>query len=217
MDNNIAQDTKSTKLDSNGDEIIWELEIEKNLFFWLWSWVARISLVWLCCYFVFAYLSNITGWKRYMLFIVASGIVLYFGITIYKTLNLKKLYATTNNLYLQRYIGDSIILPLGSFYISCKIGDYSFQTLATLTRISIISLTETKRKYYFEISIKNDNFACLEKIIKPIVENCLISLNDNDYNNVLLMNIKYDVNRKYTLQVDFDRVERLRKEKENGK
>ena len=152
-----------------------------------------------------------------MLFIVVSGIVLYFGITVYKTLNLKKLYATTNNLYLQRYIGDSIILPLGSFYISCKIGDYSFQTLATLTRISIISLTEAKRKYYFEISIKNDNFACLEKIIKPIVENCLISLNDDDYNNVLLMNIKYDVNRKYTLQVDFDRVERLRKEKENGK
>ena len=44
---NNTKDTESIKLDSNGDEIIWELEKERNTINFIWSWAI------ICGFFLF--------------------------------------------------------------------------------------------------------------------------------------------------------------------
>ena len=106
MDNNIRNDRESKmqeniKLDSNGDEIVWELETRKNLFFWLWSWITKIGLITFCVCFIFMYLS-FTKWSDFIILFVLVGVILYVSITSYTTLNLKSMYATKNNFYIKK-------------------------------------------------------------------------------------------------------------------
>ena len=220
MDNNIRNDRESKmqeniKLDSNGDEIVWELETRKNLFFWLWSWITKIGLITFCVCFIFMYLS-FTKWSDFIILFVLVGVILYVSITSYTTLNLKSMYATKNNFYIKKYFGESISLPLGSFYIALRLGDYSFQTLAFITRLSIILFINNERKYYCELSIVKDNFDILEKILKQHTESYLMSLDQKDYATIFIPNIKHDINRGYTAKIDFDKIDKLRKEKENN-
>lgn len=43
MSGKQEKNAESKKLDSNGDEIVWEMETRKNVFFLLWSWIAKLG------------------------------------------------------------------------------------------------------------------------------------------------------------------------------
>ncbi|TLD82991.1 hypothetical protein [Helicobacter trogontum] len=204
----ITQENR--KLDSNGEEIVWELETRKNVFFLLWSWIAKLGAMAFCIYFIFTYL-HLVKWSGFVILLALLSVILYVVITSYTTLNLKGMYATKNNFYIEKYFGESISLPLGNFYITLKLGDYSFQTLAFITRLSIILFINNKRKYYCELSIVKDNFNILEKNLKQQTESYLMSLDEKDYATIFIPNIKNDMDKGYTAKIDFDKIDFLRK------
>lgn len=210
MSGKQEKNAESKKLDSNGDEIVWEMETRKNVFFLLWSWIAKLGAMAFCIYFIFTYL-HLVKWSDFVILLALLSVILYVAITSYTTLNLKGMYATKNNFYIEKYFGESISLPLGSFYIALKLGDYSFQTLAFITRLSIILFINNKRKYYCELSIVKDNFNILEKNLKQQTESYLMSLDEKDYATIFIPNIKYDMDKGYTAKIDFDKIDFLRK------
>lgn len=123
--NENEQELDSKKLDSNGDEIVWELKHKKTLGFF-WSWIARVG------YFTIGAVFIVVGLEKYfskenngllISVILLVLIILWFftsPLLIYKTLNARKIFIKNNNLILQKYIGKDIDLPLGTFFIDIR-------------------------------------------------------------------------------------------------
>ena len=74
MDNNMAKDTESIKLDSNGDEIVWELEKKIHILNALWSWGILIVFI-LGVFFVFILLPLKYGLNTKTFGILIVGIL----------------------------------------------------------------------------------------------------------------------------------------------
>lgn len=133
-----SNNTESIKLDSNGDEIVWELKIEKNLSEHIVLWLVRFIMLGIFMY-IFVYCigvfyekltdsttifrilyQHLRFWNCMMwlgLSLASFYIFIIYLREIYLTLNLKSMYIQHNNLIITRYIGNDIIAPLGSFYI----------------------------------------------------------------------------------------------------
>ncbi|WP_334086134.1 DUF4229 domain-containing protein [Helicobacter typhlonius] len=199
---------ESKKVDSKGDEIVWELELKINPILWIWSYIARLGLIIFCIYVIYLFAGRLAGLRDFVIMAIMFGVIVWFIVSTYKTINLKHIYATNDNLVIEHYIGNNTFLPLG---------DYSFHSIfAFLTRIHIKTFADDVSKCYFEIACIKDNFNELENMRKSHIESYLSTLkkeNLKTIQNILSPNIK----RGYTQSIDFDKIEKLRKEKENAK
>ncbi|EGD0126171.1 hypothetical protein GLN21_03725 [Campylobacter coli] len=232
MDNNMAKDTEfkeinntknteSIKLDSNGDEIIWELEKKIHILNALWSWGILIVFI-LGVFFVFILLPLKYGLNTKTFGILIVGILAIIAILydiFYKTLNVQKIYATKHYLIIKRLLNKDIKIPLGSFYIrlTSESSPFILDTIGCFNFISIIDLQEQKTLYRFILPsvnpLKSTNFSLLEQVIIPKIEVYLINVSHDNYKKITLKEHSEIIGSK----IDFSKIDKLRKEKENGK
>ena len=205
------KDTESKKLDSNGDEIVWELKRTKNIFFcinFLWSMLFRFCVLCFLAYIVFVYFDKL----HFLILLPIALIMLYYLFGVALSLNLKTIQITHNNFILKKYIGSDIILPLGSFYI-CEEDEIIKISFDTIIAIRKLAIKATFPKYFF-IDFGNTNIQEIYETIKPYIKNSLIQMNQSDYdyfkNNSLF---KDGLPSNY---IDFDKIDKLRKEKEKN-
>ncbi|WP_054197486.1 hypothetical protein [Helicobacter pullorum] len=226
MDNNMAKDTEfkeinntkdteSIKLDSNGDEIVWELKKERNTINFIWSWaiICGFFLFFSWCIYLMIplFLNSFKYFFIIVMLVILQIYILYFK--FYKTFNVKRLYATKNNLILQRYIGKDMIFPLGEFFVKDIATGYGIHIFGLYSEIQIVNFYNGL-SYSFITTInadKNTNFAQLKGIIESKTEQCLIGLDKQ----------KYEFHKKVgnflkCLKPNFNKIDKLREQKANN-
>lgn len=225
MDNNMAKDTEfkeinntknteSIKLDSNGDEIIWELERKKNFLICLnifWSYFVRCGIIGFCLFIVYLAFTRDKDWIFILLFLFAIFTIYSFGKDLLQYLNCKTIYLTEKNLCIKKYIGDDIVLSLGSFIIYSF---WSFKKLSFDTEYAI-ELFERKKRVYSFLNSFNTNIDEIYPILQAYIENYLINAEERVY--LLAKRNGWHKNGTPLNYLDFDKIDKLRKEKENGK
>lgn len=218
---NDTKNKDNIKLDSNGDEIVWELEKKINIFNALWSWGILI-IVLLAVLFVFTLLplKYSLGFATFLIFVI--GVLAIIGIFcdfFYKTLNIKKIYATKDYLVIERLFNKNIMIPLGSFYIRLT-GEPSpiiLDSVGCFSFVSIINFQQQKELYNFILPsinpLKSTNFNLLEQIMIPKIELYLANIGQDDYEKISIQEHPEIIGSK----IDFDRIDKMRKGKGNGK
>ena len=98
---------ESKKLDSNDDEIVWELELKINPILWIWSYIARLGLIIFCIYVIYLFAGRLVGLRDFVIIAIMFGVIVWFIVSAYKTINLKHIYATKDNLVIEHYIGNN--------------------------------------------------------------------------------------------------------------
>ncbi len=222
-------DSKGTtiKLDSNDDEIIWELKHKKTLYFF-WSWFARYILFFSGIYYIIIttqkYLSKDDNGLLISV-ILLFCLILWFLVSpllIYKTLNARKILIKNNNLILQKYIGKDINLPLGAFFIHITFPAAS----AGLLTCGDVQIIDFHGNYIYHLQLIEDNIENLNQlydILNPYINDFLCSLDKDNYHkayNILLpitQDFHSNLYKKKNKQFNLDKIEKLRKEKEDGK
>ncbi|GAB0174073.1 hypothetical protein NHP164001_20980 [Helicobacter trogontum] len=148
-------------------------------------------------------------------------VVMWFVVSplaMYKTLNIKSIFLTSKNLIIQRYIGDKIVLPLGSFYIDIVEPAWLGILLGTDTAL-VTPFIEDKIVYDFEVCGQNiENLDKLFEILKPHITEFVCTLNDDEYEGSMfemsysfhnIHSILYKSNK----QFDMNEIEKLREER----
>lgn len=225
--NENEQELDSKKLDSNGDEIVWELKHKKTLGFF-WSWIARVG------YFTIGAVFIVVGLEKYfskenngllISVILLVLIILWFftsPLLIYKTLNARKIFIKNNNLILQKYIGKDIDLPLGTFFIDIRNPTW----VATLLVCDNVEIVDFHGKNIYTLQLIENNIENLNQlyvILNPYINDFLSFLDKDSYHktyNILLpitQNFHSNLYKEKNRQFDFDKIDKLRKEKENAK
>lgn len=147
--------------------------------------------------------------QSFVAIIVLLLCLLYLLLGIVKSLNFKKLYVTKNMLIIKKYLGQDIMLPLGSFCVY-ESNDYVGVIFFNDT-IDFLGF-DTKIKYsLFQIEFANDTCKKINEILKPYIISYLSNLKDEEY-----LDIKSPKNIFGSIPY-FDEIDKLRKEKENGK
>lgn len=143
--------------------------------------------------------------------ILFIAVVLGYGISIIRTLNTKHIYATSTNLVIERFIGKDIAFEIGGFYF-CDFSHAFTAIYADSTTISKFG-EEVYSAYSFLDPLRNSNIQELYAIIKPRTQEYLSKIDLGIYEGFKSRHSK--VSPRFDL--DFEKIERLRKEKENGK
>ena len=230
-------DTKNKdniKLDSNGDEIIWQIQYDIPIINSIISWGLRISWVTLLCYFfslgLMKYMEQYEQYSKMEWYkqAVIIGLGIVFAILIWnllivilQTLNLKTIYATNDNLIIQKYFGKNMALSLGSFYVVFKTLYRAFET-----EYAIIRTFDGSTSFTFGIAKNHKNFRAhgiknieeLEKILKPKIEKYLITLEERYFQDFLSFDYQY-IHGGFgnIMLLDMENILRLRKETDCGK
>lgn len=203
------------------DEITWEMEKKINVLNTLWSWGILIVFI-LGVFFVFILLPLKYGLNTKTFAILIVGILASIAILydiFYKTLKVQKIYATKHYLIIKRLLNKDIKIPLGSFYIrlTSESSPFILDAIGCFNFISIIDLQEQKTLYRFILPsvnpLKSTNFSLLEQVIIPKIEAYLIEVCQDDYKKTTLKEHPEIIGSK----IDFDRIDKMRKEKGNGK
>ena len=194
--------TESTKPDSKGNEIVWELKIEKNLSEHIVLWLVRFIMLGIFMY-IFVYCigvfyekltdsttifrilyQHLRFWNCMMwlgLSLASFYIFIIYLREIYLTLNLKSMYIQHNNLIITRYIGNDIIAPLGSFYIR-KITNIFTYMYADSLCMPIVN-NKLGGIYTFLNPLCQTNIFDINNIAKEQIEyNLTYNINDTIYN-----------------------------------
>ena len=222
------------KLDSNGDEIIWQIQYDIPIINSIISWGLRISWVTLLCYFfslgLMKYMEQYEQYSKMEWYkqAVIIGLGIVFAILIWnllivilQTLNLKTIYATNDNLIIQKYFGKNMALSLGSFYVVFKTLYRAFET-----EYAIIRTFDGSTSFTFGIAKNHKNFRAhgiknieeLEKILKPKIEKYLITLEERYFQDFLSFDYQY-IHGGFgnIMLLDMENILRLRKETDCGK
>ena len=210
------------KRDTESTEIIWKLTYKHdNLLLELWIvilWSLRV-----CVLSVFIWISYIMVKKLYQSFdkeildIVVFGaisilfivVALGYGISIIRTLNTKRIYATSTNLVIERFIGKNITFEMGSFYF-CDFSHAFTAIYADSTTISKFG-EEVYNTYSFLDPLRSNNIQELYAMIKPQTQECLSKIDLGIYESFKSRHSK--ISPRFDL--DFEKIDELREEKNN--
>ncbi|RDU61389.1 hypothetical protein CQA53_10200 [Helicobacter didelphidarum] len=208
---------ESKKLDSNDDEIIWELQYKKTPLLTLWIIVLWSFRVVVLCGFIWIFYIVIK--KLYQSFdkgiwdIVLFGIISLmfmavafgYGISIIRTLNTKRIYATSTNLVIERFIGKDIKFEMGSFYF-CDFSHTFTAIYADSTTISKFG-EEVYSAYSFLDPLRSNNIQELYAMIKPQTQEYLSKIDLGNYDFFKSRHSK--ISPRFDL--DFEKIDELRK------
>ena len=232
LESNLHTNQNPKKYDKNGDEIIWEMrlpDISSNLSLVILSWFFRIATLVLICYFFalgvdkYIYYQRMEWYKEIMVLCLAMIFIYIIWdsvVSVFVTLNLKTIYATNKNLIVQKHFGTNITFLLGSFYIihDAYISRWNFTD-------ELITIQSFNNDIYFSFftpinarGIAGEsailNLKELEKILKPKIEQYLITLDELNYQVFLL-----DYSRiafKQIMELDMAKIQNEREKIANG-
>ncbi|KPH49720.1 hypothetical protein [Helicobacter pullorum] len=224
MNNNMAKDTEfkeinntknteSIKLDSNGDEIIWELERKIN-FFIILAYIFYFCIIVGFTYILTIYIiPNIDNWKSIFVFLFLIFGIIFLGREMYFSLNLKKMYILGNNLFIEKYLGQGLKLPLDEIIIFEKRTYNKNFVAASIQEIASISHHTTI--YYFFMESGSTNTNEIKPALKPYILDYLLKCDKKSYDEFKIYYHRHNIQHQYN--IDYDTIDNLRKEKENGK
>lgn len=201
----------------NHSDIIWKYRENKAGLF-----ITLIHLIPATIFFCYLLIEGIhkflnrsdTGLFMTLILLFGAFACLYPLYRLIKLLNQKALYLTSENIVVEKYIGKTIIAPLGVSYID----DYETMWGAILYGMSsVLTFYRIDSKHYKKISfILSFGCANIEELylcLLPKLEAYLIELQEKEYMECKrILNIAGNMNSR----IDFKKIERLRKERENG-
>lgn len=226
MSEEIRENTESKK-----DCIIWQMQYDIPLVNNAISWGFRIGWATLLCYFfslgLMKYIQQYDKMEWYKQGVIIGVGIVFAAIiwnllsSILRTLNLKTIYATNDNLVIQKHFGKDIILPLGSFYIVFKTIYRVFETeyVTIQTFNDSISFTFGVAKSYKNFRSHGiKNIETLEMFLKPKIENYLVTLEEQYFQEFLALDYRYiHGGSGITMSLDIENILRLREKKGNEK
>ena len=201
-DSNQITSQNPKKYDTNGEEILWEMQkypIYKLILQYLFSYGMHLFII---CFLVWIFYS----YHIDSIFIIALFVFIgfYFAIRMIYNLNLKSYYLTKQNFILQKYIGTDLVLPMGEFYLTCGIPSTVGWDFIYVIGIHTIS-KDILPKYFFTNFYTNINEAM--SIIKPHIENYCLKIDENIY-----LHFKHSslINENKENYIDFAKIDILR-------
>lgn len=209
MDNNIAQDTESKKLDSNNDEIIWELKRSINILIFL-GYLFYLSMILGFTIILFVYMfPNINKWQN-----ILASLFLIFGIIslsreIYFSLNLKRMYIANNKLFINKYLGQDLELALKDCIIFTKMVTAAVNIAGVST--CEINTINTHSTLYIFLESCSTNIDEASVLLKPYIVNYLINCDKQAYNKFKIIYQASSLKNQY--DIDYKKIEQIRKEK----
>ena len=219
MDNNIRNNRESKmqeniKLDSNGDEIVWELKRKINFF------IILAYIFYLCIIVGFTYMIiykipdiDIRDWKSILICLFLIFGIAFFSRQIYYSLNLKRMYVAKNKLFINKYLGQDLRLPLDEIMIFEKRAYTG--NLAGVSTHEIASISHHTKVYYFFIESNSTNTDEIKPILKPYIVDYLLKCDEKSYYEFTFYYSKVEV--LYQYDIDYNVIDNLRKEKDNEK
>ncbi|RAX57209.1 hypothetical protein CCZ01_07035, partial [Helicobacter monodelphidis] len=176
------------KLDSNDDEIIWELNKSNSIgarFERILYYIVNIAMLWFVIYIMFPLVLPLdNSFGKFLAIIVCILSIVLDLKNIFIALNYKGLCVTKDKLIIKHYLTKNITLPLGKFYTYSKIkvlgilslfGDIVyFEGLEIQTGIfSIPDMLIDMEHYPF--------FHKIYELMKPHLIEYMLSLDDEEY------------------------------------
>lgn len=213
---NIGQIPESTQHNYQNDEILWELKHKRDFAFklsWLIRWAIFFGGVYLIIIIAQKYLSRADN-SMLDTIILLVGFTIWFifsPLMMYKTLKLKSFFVTKTHLVMKRYIGDTIMLPLGEFYIDITRSSSS----ALVGDDMVVSIFRSSIVYSFSVSHENiQNLDRLFEILKPHITEFVAALDEQEYEGCMyLMSFSfhniYSILHKNNKQFDINEIETL--------
>ncbi|MDY5184337.1 hypothetical protein [Helicobacter trogontum] len=178
---NSKNNTESIKLDSSGDEIIWELKrlrhsLKSGTFLFLIS--QRIVMI---AFFVFIIykMHEIDSIGKMLAILVILLVLTYFLSSLYLYFNCKTIIIINNKLIIKKYIGSDLNLLLTEIYCDDEPEIKGFQSIITFRPI----INKKILPYYWYLDFHNTNIREIADILKPYIENTLLSLDEGSYNH----------------------------------
>ena len=207
----------SKRLDSNGDEIVWELQYKKTPLLTLWIIVLWNFRVVVLCGFIWIFYIVIKKlhqsfdkgiWDIALFGIISlmfMAVTFGYSISIVRTLNTKRIYATSTNLVIERFIGKDIKFEIGSFYF-CDFSHAFTAIYADNTTISKFG-EEVYSAYSFLDPLRSNNIQELYVIAKPQTQEYLSKIDLGSYDFFKSRHSK--ISPRFDL--DFEKIDELRK------
>lgn len=176
-----STNTKEIKLDSNGDEIIWELKrlrhsLKSGTFLFLIS--QRIVMI---AFFVFIIykMHEIDSIGKMLAILVILLVLTYFLSSLYLYFNCETIIIINNKLIIKKYIGSDLNLLLTEIYCDDEPEIKGFQSIITFRPI----INKKILPYYWYLDFHNTNIREIADILKSYIENTLLSLDEGSYNH----------------------------------
>lgn len=194
------------------DEIIWKLERKKSISA-LYSHIAYFSLFCVFLYILLTYFTTPENLKDLLAFLALTFFVCYIARDFYYSLNLKTMYIENNHLFIEKYLGKNIVLPLGDFIIFHRmpfyfnfmfIGDYSIESIR---KHSLFPM-------YFFLEGYNTNVDEIQTLLKPFIVDYLLKCDEKAYNKFKIFYGCASIKDQYS--IDYKEIDRLREEKQNN-
>lgn len=210
-------DTKNKdniKLDSNGDEIIWELKQNITILFLL-GYLFYLSIIFGFMYILIIYMipNIIHDWKPIFISLFLIYGIICLSREIYYSLNLKTMYITKDNLFIKKYLGQDLELALKDCIIFTRMVTGAVN-IAGVSTCEINTINNHSTLYIFLESSSN-NIEETNILLKPFIINHLLNCNEKSYNQFKIYYSREDI--RYQYNIDYDAIDILRKEKDNGK
>lgn len=198
---------------NSSDKVIWRLQRRKSLLA-IYSHITYFSVLGLFLYILIAYSHRIDSFSSFLAFFCIFIFMLYVAREFYYSLNLKTIYLSTdNNIYIKKYLGRDIIMPLGSFIFFHRItiqgnimgiGDYSIEAIDNHSFFPI----------YFFLESANTNVSEIQSLIKPYIIDYLLKCNEKAYNKFKVFYSDSSIKCQY--DIDYKEIDKLREEAKNG-
>ncbi len=151
-----------------------------------------------------------------LLLLFASLACLYPPYRLLRLLNQKNVYITKDKLFIEKYLGKTIVLPLGTFYTYRISTIWGFTT--GMSSAILLHKIECDNKLSFIIQsfiepFGTNNLDELYSLLLPKIEDSLLELDNNAYAKLKTqINIVGNINP----QIDFNKIDKLREEQSNA-
>lgn len=197
----------------NSSDIIWKYKESKIDFFITLILSLPLAIFFWCLLIEGIHkFSNRSDTSLFMTLILlfSSFICIYPSYRLIKLLNRKALYLTKENIVVEKYIGKTIIAPLGISYISTYSSMWGAFMSGMSSELTFYRIdTEHYKKISLILAFGCGNIEELYSYLLPKLETYLIGLQEKEYIECKIVpNIDGNMNSR----IDFNKIERLRKE-----
>lgn len=209
---------ENRKLDSNGEEIVWEMRRSfhiGNKIYRIYFLIISIIVCSGITYTIFWTASPLNGFRG--LFLILFVLVGYYVFLseILGLFNFKRLYITDNHLIIEKYIGKKAILQLGSFYAHSSRLPTNPSSPKLTKDLCLTFFLQNKEFRIDESNLSYDNTTDelvnkLNVIFEPYITQYLLNLDEKQYSKV-----KNDTFIKNEISY-FKEIDKLREEQTNN-
>ena len=201
------------------DKILWTYKTNCIGFFV--STILLFSLSIFCCFVV------VKGIEKYLnrndadlfmtlLLIIATLVCIYPAYILLRLLNQKNIYITKDKLFIEKYLGKTIILSLGTFYASPQSPIWVWSYAVGMTSMILLYKIQPKcpliPESSFIVPFGANNLDEFYNLLLPKIETYLSTLKEKDY---IKCKISIDIDDGMNGKIDFKKIDKLREKNDD--